>query len=88
MIKLDKFDYDILEIVQKSNRVPSAKIGEEVGLSTAAVQRRINKMRRTGVITADVSVVSRRTIGRPMTFVVQVSLEREFSDLLENLRKE
>ncbi len=86
MTKLDKFDHDILELIQKSNRVPAADIGENVGLSTAAVQRRINRLRDEGVITADVSVVNREAVGRPMTFIVQISLERERPDLLNEFK--
>lgn len=86
-MKLDKFDCDILEILQKSNRTPAVEIGEKVGLSTTAVQRRINRLRKNSVISADVSVVSRHLIGRPMTFIVQVSLEREYSDLLEKFKE-
>lgn len=82
MTSLDKFDLDILAIVQCSNRVSSGKIGEQVGLSAPAVQRRLNRMREKGVIIDDVSVVSRERVDRSMTFIVQVSLEREREDLM------
>jgi Lrp/AsnC family leucine-responsive transcriptional regulator len=85
---IDSFDRSILEIVQESNRVTSEKISEQVGLSPAAVQRRLKRMRDDGIIQADISVINSRKIGREMTFVVQVSLERERADLMHTFKKE
>ncbi len=85
---LDSFDRKILEIVQRSNRTTSDQIAEQVGLSPAAVQRRLKKMREHKVIQADIAVVDPRCAGRPMTFVVQVTLERERADLMDAFKKE
>ena len=85
---IDNFDRKILEIVQHSNRTTSDQIAEQVGLSPAAVQRRLKRMREQQVIQADISVVNPKSIGRPMTFVVQVSLERERADLMDAFKKE
>jgi DNA-binding Lrp family transcriptional regulator len=85
---IDSFDRSILDIVQESNRVTSEKISEQVGLSPAAVQRRLKRMRDDGIIQADISVINSQKIGREMTFVVQVSLERERADLMHTFKKE
>jgi DNA-binding Lrp family transcriptional regulator len=85
---IDNFDRSILEIVQKSNRVTSEKISEQVGLSPAAVQRRLRRMREEGIIQADISVINPSKVGRQMTFVVQVNLERERTDLMHTFKKE
>ena len=85
---IDSFDRKILEIVQQSNRTTSEQIAEQIGLSPAAVQRRLKRMREQHVIQADISVVNPKVIGRVMTFVVQVSLERERTDLIDAFKKE
>lgn len=87
-VNLDNFDRNILEIVQKSNRTTSEQIAEQVGLSPAAVQRRLKKLREQGTIQADVSVINPEAIGLSMTMIVQISLERERSDLMESFKKE
>lgn len=81
--ELDNFDRRILAIMQTSNRVGSERIASEVGLSAAAVQRRLKRMRAEGTIKSDVSVLDPIHVGRKMSFVVQVSLERERVDLLD-----
>ncbi|RXJ70858.1 ArsR family transcriptional regulator [Veronia nyctiphanis] len=85
---IDSFDRKILNLVQVSNRITSDKIAEQVGLSPAAVQRRLKRMRTDKVIEADVSVVNPKVVGHAMTFVVQVTLERERVDLMHIFKKD
>ncbi len=83
---LDSFDRKILKIVQIANRTISEDIAEQVGLSPAAVQRRLKRLRALQVIQADVSIVNPKAVGRSMTFVVLVSLERERADLIDTFK--
>lgn len=85
---VDSFDRSILDIMQKSNRATSEQIAEKVGLSPAAVQRRIKRMREQKIIQADVSVVDPKAVGRNMTFVVEVSVERERADLMDMFKRD
>jgi len=87
-LSVDSFDRKILDIVQHSNRATSDTIADQVGLSPAAVQRRLKRMRAQGVIQADISVVNPKAVGQTMTFVVQVTWERERVDLMHNFKKE
>ena len=87
MPPIDNFDRNILEIVQQSNRTTSDQIAEQVGLSPAAVQRRLKRMREQNLIQADISVVTPKAIGRAVTLIVQVSLERERADLMDAFKK-
>ncbi|MHA7880591.1 MAG: Lrp/AsnC family transcriptional regulator [Saccharospirillum sp.] len=86
-VTLDGFDRKILGILQRANRTTSEQIADQVGLSAAAVQRRIKRLRANRVIEADVSVVNAKAIGRELTLLVQVSLERERADLMDAFKK-
>ena len=77
MSKLDKFDYKILNIIQKNNKITSEKLAKEVGLSSSACQRRINSMRKIGIIEKDVSVLDRNKLNRKITIIVQVRSDKE-----------
>jgi len=85
---IDDFDRKILAIMQVSNRTTSEQIAEEIGLSAAAVQRRIKKMREQKIIQADISVIDQQAVDRPLTLVVQITLERERADLIDQFKKE
>ncbi len=74
---LDALDRKILARYQSDTRVPALVIGEEVGLSAAAVQRRIKRMREIGVITNEIAQIDPNAVGLPVTIVVHVDIERE-----------
>ena len=74
---IDDFDQAILARYQLDTRIAAHQIGDEIGLSAAAVQRRIKRMRDTGVITAETAQVNPAAVGLPVTVLVHVDIERE-----------
>lgn len=84
---LDAIDHRILAIVQDDARRPAEAIGAAVGLSASAVQRRLQRLRETGIITAERAVVDARAVGRPLTLIADVEVERERPELLAGLKR-
>jgi Lrp/AsnC family leucine-responsive transcriptional regulator len=84
---LDAFDRKILALWQGNTRLPAKTIGDEVGLSAAAVQRRLKRLRDEGVIEAEVAQLDPAAMGLPVTCVVNVDLDRERSVDLERFRR-
>ncbi|UCI31937.1 Lrp/AsnC family transcriptional regulator [Mesorhizobium sp. B4-1-4] len=83
----DRIDARIMQLVQKNNRLTTDEIGERVGLSSTAVQRRLKKLRESRTIEADVSIISPKAVGRPVSMLVLVSLERERSDIIDRFKQ-
>lgn len=83
---LDAFDREILRRVQHDARATGEDIGADIGLSAAAVQRRLKRMRELGVITAEVAIVNPQAVGQAMSFIVSVEMERERADMLDAFR--
>jgi DNA-binding Lrp family transcriptional regulator len=86
-MKLDSFDKKILTILQNDNRLPLRELADSVNLSPSAINRRISAMEKAGIISKSVSVVNARAVGRPITIIVEISLERERLDLVEDVKK-
>lgn len=84
---LDRFDHALLDVVQRDNLTPARIFAERVGLSESAVLRRLRRLRKTGVIIKDVSIVNPATLGRPLTLIVLFSLARERRSDIEKLIK-
>ncbi len=74
---MDDKDLHILRLVQNDARLTADALGAEVGLSPAAVQKRLKKLRDGGVIEREIAVLSPAAVGREMTIIVEVILERE-----------
>ena len=76
-LDLDDLDRRILALYQADTRLSAEAIGAEVGLSTAAVHRRLKRMRDGGVIEAEVAVLSPEALGLPLACVVAIDLDSE-----------
>lgn len=84
---LDDFDRAILAALQENNLTPAERLAERVGLSASAVHRRIKRLRSSGVIIADVSVINPRALGPSALFIVEVTMERESLPLFDAFRR-
>lgn len=85
---LDPLDIAILACLQADARTIAETIGAKVGLSAAAVQRRLKRLRETGVIEREVAVLNPGALGLAMTFVVMVEMERETLAVLDAFRRQ
>jgi Lrp/AsnC family leucine-responsive transcriptional regulator len=84
---LDELDRKILALVQQDARQPAETIGAGIGLSASAVQRRLARLREQGVITAEVAIVDPRSVGRSLTMIVDIEVERERPELIAALKR-
>lgn len=84
---LDRLDRKLLALFHRDTRVTTADLGEKIGLSATACQRRLNRMRRDGIIEREIALVSPKSVDRPVTLIVEVVLERGTSGLIESFKK-
>ena len=82
----DRFDLAILDILQADNTTPQRAIAQAVNLSAPAVQRRIQRLKDSGVIRANVAVLDPVKVGKPLTIVLEVHLDNERPDRTAPLR--
>jgi len=85
--QLDSFDIAILKQLQQDCTLSHRKIGEEVNLSAASVQRRIKRMETDGTISAQVAHIEPKAVGLPLTIVVEIELNSETSGQIGEIKK-
>ena len=78
---MDRIDRKILSLYQHDTRRIAESIGEEVGLSAAAVQRRLKRLRETNAIRAEIAVLDNATVGAPITCIVTLAMNAPPSHL-------
>jgi Lrp/AsnC family leucine-responsive transcriptional regulator len=84
---LDRFDRQLLNLVQEDAGLTAEQLAKGVQLSPSAIQRRLKRMREEGVIVRHAAIVDPGAVGRPTFFVVSLQVERERPELLAQLRK-
>jgi Lrp/AsnC family transcriptional regulator, leucine-responsive regulatory protein len=80
---LDTLDRRILAHYQSDTRIPAQWIGDAIGLSAAAVQRRIKRMRENGAIRNEIAEINPHAVGLMLTVLVHVNLQRESALLID-----
>jgi DNA-binding Lrp family transcriptional regulator len=76
MPKLDALDLKLLACLQVDNLLTTDSLADRVGRSPSAIARRLRRLRDTGAVVADVSVVSEQAAGHPLSAIVHLQLER------------
>ncbi|WP_442113651.1 Lrp/AsnC family transcriptional regulator [Pseudomonas sp. NUPR-001] len=84
---LDDFDLALLNLLQQDNSMPLRELAEQVHLSSASVQRRIQRLENAGVIQANVAVVDPEKVGQVITLMVEVHADRTQSADLEVMKQ-
>ncbi|RYF26771.1 MAG: Lrp/AsnC family transcriptional regulator [Flavobacteriales bacterium] len=87
MENLDALDYKILDALQSNNLASQKDIGNKIGLSAPAVQRRIKRLREIGAITKDIAVLNADYLGSPITIIVQVEMETDKIDQINKVKE-
>lgn len=86
-MKLDRIDRHILSCLQRDNQITNVNLAQEVGLSPPACLRRVKALRSSGMIEADVSLLSQKALGRKISVVVGVTMARGSSDVLDAFKR-
>ncbi|WP_454762858.1 Lrp/AsnC family transcriptional regulator [Cupriavidus campinensis] len=69
---MDRYDRQILEILQEDATVPVAEIGEQVGLTSTPCWRRVQKLEESGVIRKRVALLDAGKLNVGVTVFVSI----------------
>lgn len=86
MTDLDRFDRQLLNLVQQDAALTAEQLAEQVSLSPSAIQRRLKRLREQGVIARQVAVLDPARVGRAMSFIASLQVESERADRMAALR--
>jgi DNA-binding Lrp family transcriptional regulator len=85
---MDDTDRKILRLVQRDTRLTAEAIGQDVGLSPAAPQKRLQRMRASALIAGEIAVLDPEKLGRSLTIITHVTLERETRAHLDAFKRQ
>jgi Lrp/AsnC family leucine-responsive transcriptional regulator len=89
MSNLDTLDERILSELQSNGRLTMKALAERVGLSSPAMIERVRRLEERGVLAGYRAIVDPHAIGRSLTALISVDLDRRHYDaFLNRLRSE
>jgi len=84
---LDKFDWLILNELQRDGRLSNAELAERVGLSAAPCWRRVRALEKAGIITGYRAEIDRHKVGLDVLAFVRLDAERNRGDVTRELEE-
>lgn len=87
MQDLDNLDFDLLNLIRQNNKRTAEELGDEIGLSPSAVQRRIKKFRENGIVTADISIIPSVIFGNKTSVAIEISLHMGGTKSIESFKQ-
>lgn len=72
--QLDRYEWQILSLLQEDATLTTGQIGERIGLSASPCWRRIDRLEREGFINRRVALVDRSKVGLDAHLFVQIKL--------------
>jgi DNA-binding Lrp family transcriptional regulator len=85
---LDRFDLAILDALQRDCRVAAESLGQALGLSATAVQRRIRHLKHIGAIEAEVAVLAPAVMAAQVTVIVELAFKQGLTAAVDAFRRE
>ena len=77
---MDAIDNKIVTVLQNDAGLTNAELSKQVNLSPSSCLRRVQRLREQGVLLKTVALVNPDKLGRSLTAIVDVTLERHGSD--------
>jgi Lrp/AsnC family transcriptional regulator len=86
--ELDAIDTRILDLLQQDASLSIADIAERVGLSSSPCWRRIERLKKAGVITGQVTLLDRERLGLTFEVIASAKLQLPTRENLERFERE
>src|SRR5699024_1579912 len=77
MFNMDSVDLQVLRELQENGRVTMKALAEKVGLSSPAMIERVRRLEERKVLVGYRALVEPRAIGRSLSALINVSLDRD-----------
>jgi len=87
---MDKFDWQIIQALQKNGRLTNQEVGDLIGLSASQCSRRRQLLEQKGVILGYAARIHQQALGLEVTAMININLriheaksQQAFQDLIE-----
>jgi len=84
IVKLDRIDKKILQLMQADARISNLELAEHVGLSATPCSRRVKRLEESGIIDKHVTLLKSSALGLNLTAMISISMDRHTPERFSN----
>lgn len=87
LIKLDRTDKKILQLMQSNARISNLELADCIGLSPTPCSRRVKRLEESGIIDKHVTLLKPQALGLNLTAMIGITMDRHTPERFENFEK-
>ncbi|WP_445177081.1 Lrp/AsnC family transcriptional regulator [Psychromonas algarum] len=84
IIKLDRIDKQILQLMQANARISNLELADSIGLSPTPCSRRVKRLEESGIIDKHVTLLKSSALGLNLTAMLGISMDRHTPERFDN----
>jgi len=84
---LDRYDKQILEVLQREGRISNQDLADKIGLSSSPCLRRVRALDENGYITGYHALVDAKKLGLTLMALIHISMDRHTPERFENFEQ-
>ena len=86
-MELDRYDRQILEILQSDGRISNQDLADRIGLSPSPCLRRVRTLEEAGLITGYRALLDAKKLGLSLMALIGISMDLHTPERFANLEK-
>jgi Lrp/AsnC family leucine-responsive transcriptional regulator len=83
-MELDRYDRQLLAVLQQEGRISNQELAERIGLSPSPCLRRVRALEEAGLITGYHAVLDARKLGLTLLALIHISMDRHTPERFAN----
>ena len=87
-IDMDRFDRQILQVLQEDGRISNQDLADRIGLSPSPCLRRVRALEEAGVITGYRARLDAKALGYTLMALVYIAMDKHTPDRFEHFEQE
>ena len=87
-MEIDRFDRQILQLLQEDGRISNQDLADRIGLSPSPCLRRMRALEESGVITGYRGMLNAKALGLSLMALVYIVMDKHTPERFEHFEKE
>ncbi len=87
-MEIDRFDRQILQVLQDDGRISNQDLADRIGLSPSPCLRRMRTLEEAGIITGYRALLDAKSLGYTLIALIYISMDKHTPERFEHFEKE
>lgn len=87
-IEMDRFDRQILQVLQQDGRISNQDLADRIGLSPSPCLRRVRALEEAGVVTGYRALLDAKALGYTLMALIYISMDKHTPERFEHFEQE